>query len=361
MEAMRSSNVEPSFRKSHPAWQTTSMCHARRVWSELINRDSVSSNSVKARRDLLHAMINAEGQERLGIQGLPGRSGGFSTRCCLATDLYTSSWVILGGFAPPTDSSGEGFAMLGRATRAMFCRMPTPRVGVQRIYRGMGAASFWGKLGVHAGHPGRPSRSAHKANIAVYKDGMFTPGSATPTSTNACKIQSRFTLRWIAIDEDKNRILERNLQAARLRSARRHGGSRPARSRARPRGHGLQPARVVAGLIALARRPRPCGTCCSRQAIRTKSCSSTWLPCWAQPMASPTSKSCARRCRSSPPPIRKMLGEVEAKLLDALDATREDLESLRERAESMAGVAGNFRLRRIRDAPGLLRWLPRVP
>ncbi|MCZ8077520.1 MAG: ATP-binding protein, partial [Paucibacter sp.] len=31
------------------------------VWSELVNRDSVSSNSVKARRELLHAMINAEG------------------------------------------------------------------------------------------------------------------------------------------------------------------------------------------------------------------------------------------------------------------------------------------------------------
>jgi hypothetical protein len=40
----------------------------------------------------------------------------------------------------------------------------------------------------------------------------------------------------------------------------------------------------------------------------------------------------------------KMLAEVEAKMLEALDATREDLESLRNRAKSVAGVAGNFRL-----------------
>lgn len=40
----------------------------------------------------------------------------------------------------------------------------------------------------------------------------------------------------------------------------------------------------------------------------------------------------------------KMLSEVESKMLEALDATTSDLESLRERAKSVAGVSGNFRL-----------------
>src|SRR5690606_4349341 len=40
----------------------------------------------------------------------------------------------------------------------------------------------------------------------------------------------------------------------------------------------------------------------------------------------------------------KMLSEVERKMLDALDATSEGLSFLRERAESVAGVSGHFRL-----------------
>ena len=53
--------------------------HSLPVWSELVNRDSVSSNSVKARRDLLHAMVNAEGQENLGIEGFPAERGLYET------------------------------------------------------------------------------------------------------------------------------------------------------------------------------------------------------------------------------------------------------------------------------------------
>ncbi|MEI2679125.1 MAG: hypothetical protein V9G29_15475 [Burkholderiaceae bacterium] len=45
----------------------------------MVNRDSVSSNSVKARRDLLHAMINAEGQEALGFEGFPAERGLYET------------------------------------------------------------------------------------------------------------------------------------------------------------------------------------------------------------------------------------------------------------------------------------------
>src|SRR5690606_4544006 len=40
----------------------------------------------------------------------------------------------------------------------------------------------------------------------------------------------------------------------------------------------------------------------------------------------------------------KMLSEVEAKMLQALDASLDNLESLRERAKAVAGVSGNFRL-----------------
>ena len=67
LSPVASSLAEELFRDSPP------------VWSELVNRDSVSSNSVKARRDLLHAMINAEGQEALGFEGFPAERGLYET------------------------------------------------------------------------------------------------------------------------------------------------------------------------------------------------------------------------------------------------------------------------------------------
>jgi hypothetical protein len=40
----------------------------------------------------------------------------------------------------------------------------------------------------------------------------------------------------------------------------------------------------------------------------------------------------------------KMLAEVEGKMLEALDASKDDLEALRERARSVSGVSGDLRL-----------------
>ncbi len=49
------------------------------VWSELVNRDNVSSNSAKARRDLLHRMLSHEASEHLGIEGFPAERGLYET------------------------------------------------------------------------------------------------------------------------------------------------------------------------------------------------------------------------------------------------------------------------------------------
>jgi hypothetical protein len=40
----------------------------------------------------------------------------------------------------------------------------------------------------------------------------------------------------------------------------------------------------------------------------------------------------------------KMLSEVETKMLSALDASRDDLEALQERANSVSGISGDFRM-----------------
>lgn len=42
------------------------------AFSELINRDAPSSNSIKARKDLLYAMLRHGDEDRLGLKGSPG-------------------------------------------------------------------------------------------------------------------------------------------------------------------------------------------------------------------------------------------------------------------------------------------------
>jgi len=50
-----------------------------RVWNELINRRSLSSQAAAARRNLLEAMLTHAGQETLGITGFPPERSMYET------------------------------------------------------------------------------------------------------------------------------------------------------------------------------------------------------------------------------------------------------------------------------------------
>ena len=182
----------------------TSFSSAPPVWSELVNRDSVSSNSVKARRDLLHAMINAEGREPLGFEGFPAERGLYET-LLRSTELHRQDASGTWRFMPPGDDSRSPFRDLWEATRDLF---PTQRPSRRsEIYALWSAPPFGMKLGI------QPViltafLLAHKANVAVYKDGMFVPRLTDFDIDECLQDPDRFSLRWVAIDEDKNRILE---------------------------------------------------------------------------------------------------------------------------------------------------------
>lgn len=309
------------------------------VWSELVNRDSVSSNSVKARRDLLHAMVNAEGQERLGIEGFPAERGLFDT-LLIASDLYRKegeAWR----FCLPSEASGEGFIELWKATRELF-EDSHARVSVDAIYERWCQPPFGMKRGVL---PVLLTAFllAHKANVAAYKDGMFTPRLSDADIDECLQDPSRFMLRWIAIDEDKTRILEgiSNLMAEIGEKA---GSSDP-----------LEAAR---GLVAMvfnlpewSRRTQRLGDTAKTMRdmlLKASDPHKVLFVDLASLLGATDGKSYVKELRTPLQEIAtaysKMLGEVESKMLSALDATRDDLESLRERAKSLAGVAGNFRL-----------------
>ncbi len=309
------------------------------VWSELVNRDSISSNSVKARRDLLHAMVNAEGQERLGIEGFPAERGLFDT--LLATsDLYRKNgdtWH----FCQPSEASGEGFIELWRATRGLFADT-TARVSVDAIYELWRQPPFGMKQGVLPVFL-TSFLLAHKANVAVYKDGMFTPRLCDADIDECLQAPGRFTLRWITIDEDKNRILE-GISKLLAEIGEKAGSSAP-----------LEAARglvsMVFNLPEWSRRTQRLGETAKAMRdmlLKASDPHKVLFVDLASLLGAADGKSYVKELRAPLQEIAtaypKMLSEVEAKMLDALNATRDDFEALRDRAQSLAGVTGNFRL-----------------
>lgn len=310
------------------------------VWSELVNRDSVSSNSVRARGDLLHAMINAEGREALGFEGYPAERGLYDT-LLKRTELHrqdaSGAWRCM----PPGDGFAEGFAPLWEATRALFSDADA-RVGAHEIYALWSMPPFGMKLGI------QPViltafLLAHKANIAVYKDGMFVPKLTDFDIDECLQDPDRFSLRWVAIDEDKNRILE-GISKLLAEIGENAGAADP-----------LEAARGLVGMVfnlpEWARRTARLGQTAKDMRdmlLKASDPHKVLFVDLASLLGAADGKAYVKALRAPLQELAgaygKMLSEVEAKMLSALDASRDDLEALRERARSVSGISGDFQM-----------------
>lgn len=200
------SELPPGTRLSPLASDLADEIHAQapRLWSELVNRDSLSSNSVKARRDLLYRMLDHDEQESLGIEGYPAERGLYET-LLRGTGLHRKDPAGTWRFLPPDSKHAESFVGLWKATTELFSQSGG-RIGVDRIHNLWAAPPFGVRAGV------RPVLltaflQAHKANIAVYKDGLFVPRLNDADIDEYLQDERRFSLRWVTIDSDKARIL----------------------------------------------------------------------------------------------------------------------------------------------------------
>ncbi len=309
------------------------------VWSELVNRDSVSSNSVKARRDLLHRMLSHEETEHLGIEGFPAERGLYET-LLRSTGLHKEVREGKWRFVPP-DANGEArFSALWQATRELFVDSSS-RVKASDILARWSAPPFGVKEGI------QPVilaafLLAHQSNVAVYKDGMFIPRLTDADIDEYLQDVSRFSLRWVVIDEEKARIL---------------GGIASILVDVGHAAEARDPLEAARGLVALVFN----------------------LPVWAQRTHKLSESARAIRdtlLKASDPhkvlfvdlvalldtsdgdayvealrrPIAELAGAYEAMLrsvdtimLEALDAPPEQLDRLRIRAEAVVGITGDLR------------------
>lgn len=242
---------------------------------------------------------------------------------------------------PPDDQFAEGLRNLWSATRALFSDA-NARVGAHEIYALWSAPPFGMKLGI------QPViltafLLAHKANVAAYKDGMFVPRLTDFDIDECLQDPNRFSLRWVAIDEDKSRILE-GISKLLAEIGENAGAAEP-----------LEAAR---GLVAMvfnlpdwARRTSRLGQTAKEMRdmlLKASDPHKVLFVDLASLLEAADGKAYVKALRAPLQELAgaygKMLADVESKMLAALDASREDLESLRERAKSVSGISGDFQM-----------------
>ena len=309
------------------------------VWSELINRENPSSNSVKARRDLLHRMLTHEGVENLGIDGFPAERGLYET-LLKATELHRCPSGGAFGFHAPDEGNALSVAPMWEAARSMFVDS-TSRVSVADIHALWSLPPYGVRDGV------KPVfltafLLAHKSNVAVYKDGFFIPKLSDADIDEYLQDASRFSLRWIQIDEAKSAIL-----AGIAEILAEVGADSEARD----------PLEAARGLVALVFglpmwTQRTMALSVEARAVRDTllKASDPHKVLFVDLAALLEASSNGSYVEALRWPIRelaaayeKMLRRIEASMLEALDAPADRLDRLRARAEAVAGITGNLR------------------
>ena len=144
--------------------------------SELINRDDLSSNIVKARRELMYRMLKFGSVSKLSYEAYPADAGLYYT-VLHTPGLHMNRGRLGWGFGKPRDKDedlvGQSYQALWSDTEEVFKNAPD-RLRLDEIYARWQSAPYGLKKGV------MPILAlafflANKAHIAIYFDAVFTP------------------------------------------------------------------------------------------------------------------------------------------------------------------------------------------
>lgn len=309
------------------------------VWSELINRDNPSGNSVKARKDLLYRMLDHEHEENIGIEGFSADRGLYET-VLKKTGLHRKDANGVWSFLPPDEANAPSMVKIWKASRDLFADTGT-RVDVSEIHALWTAPPFGLRQGL------MPLLMtafilAHKGNVAVYKDGVFIPHVTDADIDEYMQDARRFSMRWILIDDEKATILSGiSSILAEVGAA---SGARDPLEAAR----GL--VALVFGLPAWSQRTLSLST--GARAVRDTllKAHDPHKVLFVDLAAVLDSKGGNSYVDSLRGPIIEIAGSydallrrIEKSMYEALDAPADKLERLQARAEALANVTGDLR------------------
>lgn len=312
---------------------------APKVWSELVNRDSPSSNSVKARRDLMHRMINNERAEKLGIEGFPAERGLYETLLS-STGLHGRGADGVWKCKAPDAERSSSFLALWRDTKAMFADTSI-RVKMSDIHAMWAAPPY----GVRAGIAPVFMTAfllSNKGNVAIYKDGLFVPQLTDVDIDEYLQDALRFSLRWIVIDTQKASIL---------------AGIAKILSEVSDASGAMDPLEAARGLVALvfglpawSRRTHRLSSTARNVRDTLLKASDPHKVLFVDLPAILDEKCGTAYIDELRAPIVELVGaydellrSIESSMFEALDAPPDQLEQLRARAEALEGVSGDLR------------------
>lgn len=314
---------------------------APEVWSELVNRESPSSNSVKARRDLIHRMLSHEAVEHLGIEGFPAERGlhvALLSHVGLHAPAGDGTWRLK---APQeTDELSRTFLPVWDATKKLLIEAPA-RLSVIDIEKLWSQPPYGMRSGLMPVYF-TAFILANRGNLAVYKDGVFIPELTDADFDEYLQDTKRFSLRWIVIDEQKTEILQAVAKVlSELRAA-------PA---------SMDPLEAARGLVALVFALPAWTQRTQRLSPKARAVRDTLLKAsdphkvlFIDLPAVLDSKAGTQFAEELREPVAELvtaydelLRGIEDSMLAELDGSREDFATLRARAEMLDGISGDLR------------------
>lgn len=175
------------------------------ILNELLNRTDPSGNAVAARRALLRAMVSASTSLRLGIEGYPAE-GGLYASILETTGLHRQKGDHF-GFFDPTKTDPAHVAPLFAATDQFLHDNKSRVITAQEIYVLWGNAPYGVREGL------KPVLLiayilARGERFNVYRDGRFEPSLTELMVDTLLQDPRAFGLRTFDINSRRRRFLE---------------------------------------------------------------------------------------------------------------------------------------------------------
>jgi len=175
-----------------------------KIHNELLNRQKPSANAIAAQNTLLRQMVLNQGQPRLGIAGFPAEGGLFAS-LLEATGLYSEidgEWR----FTAPSDEDACNLAPLWKATTEFIQENSGRSVRISEIY------DLWRKppYGVKDGLMPVFAVAfilSHRESVALYRDGIFRARFDDVDVEYLAKDASTIQLRWMNLTASARRLL----------------------------------------------------------------------------------------------------------------------------------------------------------
>lgn len=173
--------------------------------SELINRDAPPSNSVKARRDLMHRMIDHAQESSLGYTAYPPDAGMYISllKGTLHQELGDGNW----GFCAPSKTKA------GRTMKGFWKAAEERVLGRGRVCRLSELYATWAAppFGIKAGVLPILALSFYLANrnvLALYYDDIFVPQLTDVHIDEWLQDPSRVVLKYFEIDSSRQEFID---------------------------------------------------------------------------------------------------------------------------------------------------------